>query len=159
MKGKHNNQSKIFIIIFIYIYRTNNESTTFFEASQRLRTTLSTPELNSNLSMKQRMSLLESAIESHAIVDEVTYQNIVAVAQDTAQFKSTLEHNLETMVSKLTSELNSFKQEVHHRFELQTAENKRLIQHISTLKAENQQLQRDLVSSCYLYLLYTIYTS
>lgn len=116
-----------------------------FEVSQTLRNSLSVPELNPTQSLKKRVTALESAVDCQVEVDNVTYQNIVAVSEDSLRMSSRLEKFMQMNLEKINDEFIAFKKEVHHRFDLQNAENKRLIQHISTLKADNQQLQRDLV--------------
>jgi hypothetical protein len=97
-------------------------------------------------SLKQRVFCLEQAIEIQVRRDDVTYQNIIALSKDSERIEQTLSNSIDTKTLALDDLLKLFKQEVHHRFELQNAENKRLQQHITTLKAENHQLQSDLVN-------------
>jgi hypothetical protein len=97
--------------------------------------------------LKQRVFSLEQAIEIQVRRDDVTYQNIVALSKDSSRIEKTITDSLNEKSSSLEDALRIFKQEVHHRFDLQNAENKRLQQHITTLKAENHQLQSELVPS------------
>ena len=127
------------------LYR--DECGNYFEASRSLRESLSTPELAVDGSLKQRVHSLEQAIKIQVRRDDVTYQNIIALSKDSERIeKGTRQMVMEKHI-EVDEEVKQFKQEVHHRFELQTAENKRLQQHVTSLKAENHQLQRDLV--CY----------
>lgn len=95
--------------------------------------------------LKQRVYSLEQAIDIQVRRDDVTYQNILALSKDSARIEQSLTQTINDKSSALEEALRIFKQEVHHRFELQNAENKRLQQHITTLKAENHQLQSELV--------------
>jgi hypothetical protein len=97
--------------------------------------------------LKQRVFSLEQAIEIQVRRDDVTYQNIVALSKDSSRIEKTITESLNDKTSTLEEALRVFRQEVHHRFELQNAENKRLQQHITSLKAENHQLQSELVRS------------
>jgi hypothetical protein len=100
--------------------------------------------------LKQRVFSLEQAIEIQVRRDDVTYQNIVALSKDSSRIEKTITESLNDKTSTLEEALRVFRQEVHHRFELQNAENKRLQQHITSLKAENHQLQSELVRSFFL---------
>mmetsp|Transcript_18399 Transcript_18399/g.19156 ORF Transcript_18399/g.19156 Transcript_18399/m.19156 type:complete len:188 (+) Transcript_18399:62-625(+) len=125
--------------------RNSPEQTeSYFSASQTLRESLSSPQLMQDGTLKQRVFSLEQAIDIQVRRDDVTYQNILALSKDSARIEQTLTQNLNDKTNTLEEALRVFKQEVHHRFELQNAENKRLQQHITTLKAENHQLQSEL---------------
>jgi hypothetical protein len=132
---------------FSYYFSFSPEETeSYFAASQSLRESLSAPQLVSDGTLKQRVSSLEQAIEIQVRRDDVTYQNILALSKDSERIEKTLTDSLNDKTSSLEEALRIFKQEVHHRFDLQNAENKRLQQHITALKSENHQLQNELVS-------------
>lgn len=127
--------------------RTHPEETTsYFAASQSLRESLSAPQLMVEGTLKQRVVSLEQAIDIQVRRDDVTYQNILALSKDSERIERVVTQTFNEKTASLEEALKTFKQEVHHRFELQNAENKRLQQHITTLKAENHQLQSELVS-------------
>ena len=111
--------------------------------------------------LKQRVFSIEQAIDIQVRRDDVTYQNILALSKDSARIEQTLTESINEKTNTLEEALRVFKQEVHHRFELQNAENKRLQQHITTLKAENHQLQNELVSQLILlsFLLVFVFSS
>mmetsp|Transcript_8475 Transcript_8475/g.12638 ORF Transcript_8475/g.12638 Transcript_8475/m.12638 type:complete len:192 (+) Transcript_8475:107-682(+) len=121
-----------------------DECGNYFEASRSLRESLSTPELAVDGSLKQRVHSLEQAIKIQVRRDDVTYQNIIALSKDSERIEKGTRQMVMEKHLEVDEEVKQFKQEVHHRFELQTAENKRLQQHVTSLKAENHQLQRDL---------------
>lgn len=79
--------------------------------------------------------------------DDVTYQNIIALSKDGNETHKQNTDLIKGEISRVDEEMAAFRQEVRHRFELQNAENKRLSQHVSTLKADNRQLQAELVSN------------
>jgi hypothetical protein len=133
-------------LVLIFFLCSPEETESYFAASQSLRESLSAPQLVTDGTLKQRVLSLEQAIEIQVRRDDVTYQNILALSKDSERIETTFTQSLNDKTSSLEEALRIFKQEVHHRFDLQNAENKRLQQHITTLKAENHQLQSELVS-------------
>ena len=99
-----------------------------------------------NAPIKIRVGLLEVAVENQKERDDVTFSNIQALAQDTERIDASLNNSINTKTSNIEEDLRRFKLEVHHRFELQAAENKRLQASVAALKAENHALTKDLVS-------------
>ncbi|CAE7805297.1 unnamed protein product [Symbiodinium microadriaticum] len=77
--------------------------------------------------------------------DDVTYQNIIALSKDGLDNQEKLKVSMKEETSQIREQMAAFQLEVRHRFELQSAENKRLSQHVTSLKQENRQLQTDLV--------------
>ena len=110
-----------------------------------MRSTLTDSEVNPLAPIKERVGLLE-AVENQKERDNVTFDNIQALSQDTIRIESNLTDSINTKTTSIEEDLKRFKLEVHHRFELQTAENKRLQASVATLKAENRALTKDLVS-------------
>lgn len=111
-----------------------------------MRSTLTDSEVNPLAPIKVRVGLLEEAVENQKERDNVTFDNIQALSQDTIRIESNLTDSINTKTTSIEEDLKRFKLEVHHRFELQTAENKRLQASVATLKAENRALTKDLVS-------------
>lgn len=117
------------------------------ESSLLLRESVSLPQLSSDGSLKNRVASLEKALDAHTTLSHITSQNLQAFSHDASQIRSDVKLQIKEGSGKVGDELKAFKQEMYHRFDLQNAENKRLIQHITQLKADNHQLQRDLVLS------------
>ena len=128
-----------------------------FEATIALRESLSTPALLPDGSLKKRVSALEQAMEMAMRRDDVTYQNIIALSKDGSIRQERLQVMMQEETSKLAEYMAAFQREVCHRFELQNAENKRLNQHIASLKQENRQLQTDLVCLSLLVIVFRLF--
>eukprot|EP01041_Mallomonas_annulata_P003734 gene3734-7417_t len=115
-------------------------------SSRSLRSlTSTTSQLKPDGHLKDRIKGLENAIdqqiERNAMVDE----SLNAMGFETEKLEENLKLLVKETSDKLEAQIRQMKQEVDHRFELQDAENKRLQQHIASLKAENNQLQRKMV--------------
>lgn len=111
-----------------------------------MRDSLTDSVVNPEAPIKVRVGLLESAVENQKERDDITFHNIQALSNDTLRMETTLNDSINTKTSTLEEDFKRFKLEVHHRFELQGAENKRLQASVASLKAENHALSRDLVS-------------
>lgn len=110
-----------------------------------MRSTLTQSTVDPSAPIKVRVSLLEQAVENQKERDDTTFENIEALSQDTIRIETNLTDSINTKTSTIEEDLKRFKLEVHHRFELQAAENKRLQASVATLKADNRALTKDLV--------------
>mmetsp|Transcript_34537 Transcript_34537/g.35205 ORF Transcript_34537/g.35205 Transcript_34537/m.35205 type:complete len:189 (+) Transcript_34537:159-725(+) len=96
--------------------------------------------------LKERIRGLEVAMEQQSERNTITDQTLDAIGADTEKVEANLKSYVNEVSEKLEAQVRQMKVEVDHRFELQDAENKRLQQHVATLKAENNQLQRKLAA-------------
>ena len=96
--------------------------------------------------MKQRLQAVEKYVEYQVHRNEVLAEDVKLANDEIVSVEEKLAKQLQDSSSEITTLFKNFKQEVHHRFDLQTAENRRLQQHISNLKSENQSLQKQMVA-------------
>jgi F0F1-type ATP synthase delta subunit len=121
------------------------EEISFFSQSCVMRGALTQSLVNPEAPIKSRVCLLESAVENQQERDDVTFANIEALSRDTERIERALNEAVNAKTAALEEALQRFKMEVHHRFELQGAENKRLQASVAALKAENRSLNETLV--------------
>lgn len=115
-----------------------------FEQIKTLRSLAHSQSFVPEGNMKERVRTLENCVlQQHERNDQVS-QTLEMMEADTVHMDNNLRSYISQTSHTLDSELKLMKQEIGHRFELQEAENKRLQQHVATLKAENHQLQRKL---------------
>lgn len=95
--------------------------------------------------MKQRILTVEKFVEYQVHRNEVLEEDVKLANDEIVLVEEKLTKRLQDTSSEVSALFKNFKQEVHHRFDLQTAENRRLQQHISNLKSENQNLQKQMV--------------
>jgi hypothetical protein len=132
---------------FFFFCSQPEEEVNYFSQSCILRESLATSVVEPDAPLKNRVTLLELAVENQMQRDDVTFDNIVALSKDSSRIDAALNISINTKTSDIAEDLKRFKEEVHHRFELQSAENKRLQASIASLKAENHLLTKDLVRS------------
>jgi hypothetical protein len=92
----------------------------------------------------------EATIEYQNDVNRVTKAMILSLDADLSHTERRILEMFEANNQRIAQEFAELKKDYDHRFDLQTAENLRTQQHISSLKAENNQLKRKLVSICFL---------
>ena len=127
--------------------RQPEEKVDYFSQSCVLRESLSTSVVDPAAPVKTRVGLLECAVENQKERDDVTFENITALSKDTKRIEASLDARINEKTNSIEEALKRFKMEVHHRFELQAAENKRLQASVAALKAENHALTKELVSN------------
>lgn len=97
-----------------------------------------------------KYSIVNLGLENMAEYQNERNRHVDSTLQEMDDEATNLENVLKDLIREATEnldlEIRQMKQEVDHRFDLQDAENKRLQQHVATLKAENNQLTRKLVS-------------
>eukprot|EP00640_Fibrocapsa_japonica_P007818 CAMPEP_0113938012 /NCGR_PEP_ID=MMETSP1339-20121228/4459_1 /TAXON_ID=94617 /ORGANISM="Fibrocapsa japonica" /LENGTH=150 /DNA_ID=CAMNT_0000940941 /DNA_START=89 /DNA_END=541 /DNA_ORIENTATION=- /assembly_acc=CAM_ASM_000762 len=107
----------------------------------------STADLRSNTpggSMKKKIALLEAGEKAHEEEFGRVYTQLSEVRSLVQDNHQSTEASFKQTHNHITEETTVLKDEMVHRFTLQTAENKRLQNHITILKQENQALERRL---------------
>lgn len=120
------------------------DEASYFSQSRVLRNSLIPSVTDPDAPLKQRVALLENAVGNQQQRDDVTFDNILALSKDSERLEAALNALVNEKTQKLENDLKRFKQEIHHRFDLQSAENKRLQASVATLKAENNNLKKEL---------------
>ncbi|CAM9114809.1 unnamed protein product [Heterosigma akashiwo] len=98
----------------------------------------------SGFNMKAKIASLEQRATDHDTEFESVYKELGALEAAAQGDRGAAAALVEASADKLGAELNALKDEMVHRFTLQSAENKRLQNHITSLKQENQALERRL---------------
>lgn len=122
------------------------EEVSFFTQSCLMRSALTDSIVDPEAPIKKRVGFLETAVENQKERDDVTFANIEALSKDTERIEKALNDAVNAKTASMEEALQRFKMEVHHRFELQGAENKRLQASVAALKAENHALTKTLMS-------------
>ena len=143
------------LLQFLYCHNSAtqepNEDIKFINSPSRTLQ-LSPPSMNSSGNMKQRLQTVERFVDYQVHRNEGLVEDVKLVRDDLASLENRLTKQLQESDAEMSALFKSFKQEVHHRFDLQTAENRRLQQHISNLKSENQNMQKQMVLRYIFYL-------
>eukprot|EP00638_Chattonella_subsalsa_P010342 CAMPEP_0117755618 /NCGR_PEP_ID=MMETSP0947-20121206/13558_1 /TAXON_ID=44440 /ORGANISM="Chattonella subsalsa, Strain CCMP2191" /LENGTH=133 /DNA_ID=CAMNT_0005574985 /DNA_START=245 /DNA_END=646 /DNA_ORIENTATION=- len=98
----------------------------------------------SGFNMKAKIQALEQCSKAHDEEFERVYQQLESTNVTVKENDQTCHELFKKNDDRITTEINAVKDEMVHRFTLQTAENKRLQNHITNLKQENQALERRL---------------
>lgn len=108
--------------------------------------TLPFPILNNNTSVKNRINTLENFGETQMEFDRLSVQNLSCLANDLNTADESLRSIIGNVVESFDAKLSTLRKEYDHRFELQSNENKRLQNHVSSLKSDTALLKKKLVS-------------
>ena len=137
-----------FTIIFSLFRLSEETNNSLSDKSKQLRNLLvNGPTFNPDGNVKDRIKCLENAVDYQNERNGILDQTLETMSNETINLDKALKQLLLETTTHLESELKRIKQEADHRFDLQDAENRRLQQHVASLKAENSQLTRKLVNS------------
>ena len=117
-----------------------------FEQSLDKFSTITYPPLNANDTIKNRLGTMESISMTQAELNRASQESFLNLSGDLHATENNLKDLLLQMQSAYDQKLANLKKEYDHRFELQSSENKRLQNHVATLKSDSYQLERKLVS-------------
>lgn len=117
-----------------------------FEQSLDKFSTLTYPPVNVNDTIKNRIGTVETISATQAELNRASQESFVNLSSDLHATENNLKDLLLQMQNSFDQKLATLKKEYDHRFELQSSENKRLQNHVATLKSDSNQLKRKLVS-------------
>lgn len=131
---------------------------------ERFRST-AMPEMDNLAPIKERISTMEESMATQTYMNDLTGQLFHNLDTDLSNKEMNLQRVILQLEDNFRKEMDAMKKDYDHRysclgshnilrdfikvvcirFDLQCAENQRLQQHISTLKAETNQIHRKLV--------------
>lgn len=135
-----------------------------FDASLSRLATVQFPEIIPGASVKSRIATLEASAETQNKFDNLTFQSFNNLSNNVHSLEDMMRELVKHTQHEIESKMNLLKKEYDHRyyqshfldlslttffrrFELQANENKRLQNHVSSLKADNSTLKKKLVRS------------
>lgn len=104
------------------------------------------PHPEENSSMKNRITTLESNNEKQINFNKLTLETFNNLNANVHNLEDHIRLLLGKLQESYDEKLNNLKKEFDHRFELQLNENKRLQNHIASLKSDNNLIKTKLVS-------------
>lgn len=116
----------------------------FSDTVQRLATQ-PFPPVAPEQSMKNRISALEQTAEVQSDFNKLSHRTFINLSAELQTTEETLKDMINQVQNNFDSKLAAMKKEYDHRFELQANENKRLQNHVATLKADSHMLKKKLV--------------
>lgn len=102
------------------------------------------PEISGEQSMKNRISTLERTAEVQGDFNKLSHRSFINLSGDLISTEEALKDLINQVQNTFDNKLNNMKKEYDHRFELQANENKRLQNHVATLKADSHMLKKKL---------------
>lgn len=115
-----------------------------FQSNRKAFINAPLPVLDSQASLKERLTTLEDTADGQAKLNGLTIAMMNNIDRIMYEKEANLQKTILALQEHILEDVNSFKREYDHKFELQGAENKRLQNRIAELKEENAQIQRKL---------------